>query len=99
MLFCDIRGYTAFAEQHEPELVVEVLNFYFQHLAGWCASTRATSTSSSATRSWRCSSGEAHERRRHRLRLAMQDEDGASSAPSSPSWDLDGRHRRRHAAR
>ena len=33
MLFCDIRGYTAFAEQHEPALVVEVLNFYFQHLA------------------------------------------------------------------
>ena len=34
MLFCDIRGYTAFAEQHEPALVVEVLNFYFEHLTG-----------------------------------------------------------------
>lgn len=34
MLFCDIRGYTAFAEEHEPDLVVEVLNFYFQHLTG-----------------------------------------------------------------
>ena len=33
MLFCDIRGYTAFAERHEPGVVVEVLNFYFQHLA------------------------------------------------------------------
>jgi adenylate cyclase len=33
MLFCDIRGYTAFAEQREPETVVESLNFYFQHLA------------------------------------------------------------------
>lgn len=32
MLFCDIRGYTAFAERHEPDVVVEVLNFYFQHL-------------------------------------------------------------------
>ena len=32
MLFCDIRGYTAFSEEHEPDLVVEVLNFYFQHL-------------------------------------------------------------------
>lgn len=34
MLFCDIRGYTTFAERHEPDLVVDVLNFYFKHLAG-----------------------------------------------------------------
>jgi adenylate cyclase len=33
MVFSDIRGYTAFAEQHDPEVVVEVLNLYFQHLA------------------------------------------------------------------
>ena len=33
MLFCDIRGYTAFSERHPPEAVVEVLNHYFQHLA------------------------------------------------------------------
>jgi adenylate cyclase len=33
MLFCDIRGYTAFSEENEAGLVVEVLNFYFQHLA------------------------------------------------------------------
>jgi adenylate cyclase len=33
MLFCDIRGYTSFAEQRDPEVVVEVLNFYFQRLA------------------------------------------------------------------
>lgn len=32
ILFCDIRGYTAFAEAQPPETVVEVLNFYFQHL-------------------------------------------------------------------
>jgi adenylate cyclase len=32
MLFCDIRGYTAFSEQHPPDIVVEVLNHYFQHL-------------------------------------------------------------------
>jgi len=30
ILFADIRGYTAFAESRDPELVVEVLNFYFQ---------------------------------------------------------------------
>jgi adenylate cyclase len=33
MLFCDIRGYTAFAERHDPEAVVEVLNLYFQQQA------------------------------------------------------------------
>jgi adenylate cyclase len=33
MLFADIRGYTSFAEKRDPELVVEVLNYYFQRLA------------------------------------------------------------------
>ena len=33
MVFCDIRGYTAFAERHDPETVVEVLNLYFQNLS------------------------------------------------------------------
>jgi adenylate cyclase len=33
MVFCDIRGYTAFAERHDPEIVVEVLNLYFQNLS------------------------------------------------------------------
>jgi adenylate cyclase len=33
MLFCDIRGYTAFSERHDPEVVVEVLNLYFQNLS------------------------------------------------------------------
>jgi len=33
MLFCDIRGYTAFAEHRDPELVVEVLNITFQRQA------------------------------------------------------------------
>jgi adenylate cyclase len=28
ILFADIRGYTAFAETHDPETVVETLNFY-----------------------------------------------------------------------
>lgn len=32
MLFCDIRGYTAFSETQPPDVVVEVLNYYFQHL-------------------------------------------------------------------
>jgi len=31
--FADIRGYTAFSEGRDPEVVVEVLNHYFQSLA------------------------------------------------------------------
>ena len=55
-VFCDIRGYTAFAERHDPEVVVEVLNLYFQHLAELVVSTMAaTSTNMSATRSSRSS--------------------------------------------
>jgi adenylate cyclase len=33
VLFADIRGYTAFSENREPEEVVTVLNSYFQRLA------------------------------------------------------------------
>jgi len=33
ILFADIRGYTAFSENRDPETVVEVLNHYFQQLA------------------------------------------------------------------
>lgn len=33
MLFADIRGYTAFAESRDPQLVVEILNYYFQKIA------------------------------------------------------------------
>ncbi len=40
MLFCDIRGYTAFAERRDPETVVEVLNLYFQHQADLVAAHR-----------------------------------------------------------
>ncbi|MBL4597567.1 MAG: HAMP domain-containing protein [Rhizobiaceae bacterium] len=32
ILFADIRGYTAFSEDREPEEVVEVLNHYFQEI-------------------------------------------------------------------
>ena len=33
MLFADIRGYTAFSENQDPEYVVDVLNQYFQRLS------------------------------------------------------------------
>lgn len=32
MLFADIRGYTSFAESRDPQLVVEILNYYFQKI-------------------------------------------------------------------
>jgi adenylate cyclase len=32
ILFADIRGYTEFAESRDPELVVEILNYYFQKI-------------------------------------------------------------------
>jgi adenylate cyclase len=32
MLFADIRGYTTFAESRDPQLVVEILNYYFQNI-------------------------------------------------------------------
>jgi adenylate cyclase len=32
ILFADIRGYTAFAESRDPEMVVEILNYYFQKI-------------------------------------------------------------------
>lgn len=33
LLFADIRGYTAFSEDKDPKVVVDVLNYYFQSLA------------------------------------------------------------------
>ncbi len=38
ILFADIRGYTAFSENRDPEEVVQILNFYFQRLADLVAS-------------------------------------------------------------
>lgn len=33
ILFADIRGYTAFAESRDPQVVVEILNYYFQKIS------------------------------------------------------------------
>jgi len=34
VLFCDIRGFTTYAEQHDPQDVIKVLNLYMQRQAG-----------------------------------------------------------------
>jgi GAF domain-containing protein len=55
VVFCDLRGYTAFTETAEPEEVLDFLREYHGVLGGSLASSRARSTSSPATASW-CSS-------------------------------------------
>ena len=55
VVFCDLRGYTAFTETAEPEEVLEFLRQYHGALGHLSASSRAHSTSSRATASW-CSS-------------------------------------------
>ena len=48
-LFCDLRGFTAFAESAEPEEVMELLQGYHATLVPLIQSLRARSTASSAT--------------------------------------------------
>jgi GAF domain-containing protein len=55
VVFCDLRGYTAFTETAEPEEVLDFLREYHGALGPLVASMRARSTSSPATGSW-CSS-------------------------------------------
>ena len=98
MLFCDIRGYTAFAEEHEPDLVVEVLNFYFQHLTGIVKRARGRHRQVRG----RPDPGGVRRRgiggQRGAVRAGDAGQDGrAGRRPSGPAPG--GGHRRQHAAR
>jgi adenylate cyclase len=49
VVFCDLRGYTAFTETAEPEEVLDFLREYHGALGPSCPSSRGRSTSSRAT--------------------------------------------------
>ena len=87
MLFCDIRGYTTFAERHEPDLVVEVLNFYFQHLAGLVKEHRGDIDKFVGDQILAVFVGEAAEADAARCALAMQAK-MAELGADRPSWNL-----------
>src|SRR6184192_71745 len=54
IVFTDVSGFTALSEKLDPEKVRELVNACFDWLVRWCKNTTAPSTSSLATRSWRC---------------------------------------------
>ncbi|WP_119462358.1 adenylate/guanylate cyclase domain-containing protein [Rhodospirillaceae bacterium SYSU D60014] len=87
MLFCDIRGYTAFAEQHEPDLVIDVLNFYFQHLAGLVKEHHGDIDKFVGDQILAVFAGEGGEGYAVRCALAMQAKMSELSA-DRPSWNL-----------
>jgi adenylate cyclase len=87
MLFCDIRGYTGFAERHEPAVVVEVLNFYFQHLARLVQAHQGDIDKFVGDQILAVFTGEAAEDRAVRCALAMQAA-MAELGGDRPSWDL-----------
>ena len=55
VLFCDLRGFTAFSETTEPEEVMSVLREYHAVLGALSTSTRGRSNVLPATASWSCS--------------------------------------------
>jgi adenylate cyclase len=87
MLFSDIRGYTAFAEQHEAALVVDVLNFYFKHLAGLVHEFQGDIDKFVGDEILAVFTGEGAERRAVDCGLAMQAK-MAHLAADRPEWDL-----------
>jgi adenylate cyclase len=87
MLFCDIRGYTSFAEQHEPTVVVEVLNFYFQRVAGLVKEHGGDIDKFVGDQILAVFTGDAAESRAVRCALAMQ-ATMAELAADRPSWNL-----------
>jgi GAF domain-containing protein len=68
VVFCDLRGYTAFTETAEPEEVLDFLREYMEHWGRSSASSRAHSTSSRGTGSWCFSMTRCRSRTRPRAR-------------------------------
>lgn len=87
MLFCDIRGYTAFAEGREPDVVVEVLNFYFQHLTDLINAHRGDVDKFVGDEIVAVFQGDSMERDAVACALAMQRK-VAELSRDRPEWDL-----------
>jgi adenylate cyclase len=87
MLFCDIRGYTAFAEQHEATMVVDVLNFYFQHLTGLVRDFKGDIDKFVGDQILAVFTGEGAEQRAVDCALAMQARMGELGV-DRPDWNL-----------
>lgn len=87
MLFCDIRGYTAFAEHHAPDTVVEVLNFYFQHLADLVTANAGDIDKFVGDQILAVFRGNGMERNAVRCALAMQRK-MAELSQDRPEWSL-----------
>ncbi|HET6518423.1 MAG TPA: adenylate/guanylate cyclase domain-containing protein [Geminicoccaceae bacterium] len=87
MLFCDIRGYTAFAERFDPEVVVDVLNFYFQHQADIVAKHRGDIDKFVGDQIVAVFQGEDMARDAVRCALEIQ-RTMAELARDRPDWDL-----------
>jgi adenylate cyclase len=87
MMFCDIRGYTEFAERHEPAFVVEVLNFYFQHLAELVKEHQGDIDKFVGDQILAVFAGEGADVRAIRCALAMQAK-MAELGADRPSWHL-----------
>ena len=87
MLFCDIRGYTAFSEENEAGLVVEVLNFYFQHLTTLVKEHDGDIDKFVGDQILAVFAGDQAERRAVACALAMQAK-MTELAADRPSWNL-----------
>ncbi|WP_421724759.1 adenylate/guanylate cyclase domain-containing protein [Bauldia sp.] len=88
ILFADIRGYTAFAESRDPELVVEVLNLYFQRQADLVAAHHGDIDKFVGDQLMAVFHGETMARDAVQCALAIQ-EVMVEQARAHPEWGLD----------
>jgi hypothetical protein len=64
VLFADLAGFSALAEQRDPEEVHAIVERCFEMIATECIASRARSTSTRAMASWRCSARRSRTRTR-----------------------------------
>jgi adenylate cyclase len=86
-LFSGIRGYTAFAECHPPDVVVQVLNYFFQHLTEIVVQNEGDIDKFVGDQIFAVFQGGGMERNAVRCALDMQRKMGELSRERS-EWDL-----------